>query len=49
MMRGPDGRLYLYRPGAQFEGHPEAGHGPILLQTLIDEGYGAYAASQRVP
>jgi hypothetical protein len=40
--RGPDGRLYLYRPGSNFIGHPEVQSGPILLDTLIDEGYTAY-------
>lgn len=49
MLQGPDGNLYLYRPGADFIGHPEVVHGPILLQTLINEGYTAYAPSQRGP
>ena len=49
MLRGPDGNLYLYRPGDQFLGHPEVNNGPILLQTLINEGYGAYSPAQRGP
>jgi hypothetical protein len=49
MLRGPDGKLYLFRPGGFFHGHPEVDSGPILLQTLIDEGYSAYAPWQRVP
>lgn len=47
MLRGPDGNLYVYRPGDFFEGHPETG--PILLQTLINEGYAAYSPLQRGP
>ncbi len=49
VLRGTDGRLYLYRPGASFEGHPEVVHGPIVLQTLINEGYRAYDASHLNP
>lgn len=49
MLRGPDNNLYLYRPGEQFIGHPEVNSGPILLQTLINEGYTAYTPAQRGP
>jgi hypothetical protein len=35
--RGPDQKLYVYRPGG--------GSSPVLLQTLIDQGYGAYNPS----
>jgi hypothetical protein len=50
VVRGPDDRLNLYRPccdvGQLFEGHPEVGNGPIPLQTLMNEGYGAYDPSR---
>jgi len=42
ILRGPDERRYVYRPGGSFEGHAEAGPGPVLLQTLRDEGYRFY-------
>jgi hypothetical protein len=42
VLRGPDERRYLYRPGGSFENHPQAGPGPVLLQTLRDEGYNPY-------
>ena len=42
VLRGPDDRHYLYRPGGSFAKHPQAGPGPVLLQTLRDEGYDPY-------
>lgn len=42
ILRGPNDRRYLYRPGGSFSKHPEVGQGPILLQALRDEGYEAY-------
>ena len=42
VLRGPDDRHYLYRPGGSFANHPQAGPGPVLLQTLRDEGYDPY-------
>lgn len=42
--RGPDGRLYLYRPGSWFFQYSDSAlfQGPVLLDTLIDEGYAVY-------
>jgi len=42
VLRGPDGQRYLYRPGGSFEQQPEAGPGPVLLQSLRAEGYNYY-------
>jgi hypothetical protein len=49
ILRGPDGQLYAYRPGSFFFNHPETTHGPLLFQTLVNEGYTVYNSHPLAP